>query len=102
VNDLTQQASGFRSNRGNFGFLEKKLHVLVCQIGQSSFQPMYSVIVCFVGPSLAKLDSSISETRGSRISRITDETMVADPDGWRTPLVHYLENSGHIADRKVR
>jgi hypothetical protein len=24
-----------------------------------------------------------------------------DPDDWRTPLVHYLENPGHIADRKV-
>jgi hypothetical protein len=28
-------------------------------------------------------------------------TMV-DLDDWRTPLVHYLENSGHIAKRKVR
>jgi hypothetical protein len=25
-----------------------------------------------------------------------------DPDDWRTPLVRYLENSGHIANRKVR
>jgi small nuclear ribonucleoprotein (snRNP)-like protein len=25
VNDLVQQASGFRSNQGNFGFLEEKL-----------------------------------------------------------------------------
>jgi hypothetical protein len=25
----------------------------------------------------------------------------ADPDDWRTPLVHYLENLGHIVDRKV-
>jgi hypothetical protein len=43
------------------------------------------------------------ETEGFRISRITDElskTMMADPDDWRTPQVRYLENPGHIADRK--
>jgi hypothetical protein len=28
--------------------------------------------------------------------------MTVDPDDWRTPLVHYLENPGHIADRKVQ
>jgi hypothetical protein len=28
--------------------------------------------------------------------------MTAEPDDWRTPLVRYLENSGHIVDRKVR
>jgi hypothetical protein len=27
--------------------------------------------------------------------------MTTDLDDWRTPLVHYLENPGHIADRKV-
>jgi ribonuclease HI len=32
ANDLAQQASGFRSNRGKFSFLEKP-DVLVCQIG---------------------------------------------------------------------
>jgi hypothetical protein len=36
ANDLAQQASGFRSNRGKFGFLEKT-NVLVCQTGQFSF-----------------------------------------------------------------
>jgi hypothetical protein len=30
------------------------------------------------------------------------ETMMTNPDDWRTPLVRYLENPGHIADRKVR
>jgi hypothetical protein len=25
-----------------------------------------------------------------------------DPDDWRTPLVRYLENPGHIAGSKVR
>jgi hypothetical protein len=28
--------------------------------------------------------------------------MTTNPDDWRTPLVHYLENPGHIADTKVR
>jgi hypothetical protein len=53
----------------------------------------------------AKLDSPVSETKGSGISRTTDETSkmrMTDPDDWRTPLVHYLENSGHIADKKVQ
>jgi hypothetical protein len=27
---------------------------------------------------------------------------MAGPDDWRTPLVHYFENPGHIADRNVR
>jgi hypothetical protein len=25
-----------------------------------------------------------------------------DPDDWRTHMVHYLENPGYIADRKIR
>jgi hypothetical protein len=32
----------------------------------------------------------------------SSKTMTIDPDDWRTPLVCYLENLGHIADRKVR
>jgi ribonuclease HI len=36
VNDLTQQASGFQSNRGKFGFLGK-LDVSVYQTGWSGF-----------------------------------------------------------------
>jgi hypothetical protein len=28
--------------------------------------------------------------------------MTTDPDDWRTPLVRYLENPGHIANRKVQ
>jgi hypothetical protein len=27
---------------------------------------------------------------------------MADPDDWRTTLVHYLENPGRIANRKVQ
>jgi hypothetical protein len=66
---------------------------------------MCSATVCSVGASLPKSDSPVSETGGSRISRITDESskmMMTDPDDWSTPLVHYLENPGHIVDRKVR
>jgi hypothetical protein len=51
-----------------------------------------------------KLDCLVSETGGSRIFRTSDKTSkttMAGPDDWRTPLVRYLENPGHIADRKV-
>jgi hypothetical protein len=64
---------------------------------------MCSVTVCSIGPIPAKLEGQVSETGGSRISRITDEsskTTTVDPDDWRTPLVRYLENPGHIVDRK--
>jgi hypothetical protein len=30
------------------------------------------------------------------------KTTTAEPDDLRTPLVHYLENSDHIANRKVQ
>jgi hypothetical protein len=66
---------------------------------------MCNAIVYSVGSSLAKLDSPISETGGFGISMIMDEsseTTTTDPDNWWTPLVRYLENSGHIADKKVR
>jgi ribonuclease HI len=88
VNDLAQQASGFWSNRENFGFLEKS-DVLVCQIRQSGFWPMCSATNCSAGPSSTKLDGPVSETGGSRISRIFDEaseTTMADPDDWKTLL----------------
>jgi hypothetical protein len=101
---LAQQASGFRSNRGKFSFLEKP-DVLICQTGQSSFRPMCSAIVCSIGSSPAKLDSLASEIGGSKISRISDkssETMTTVPDDWRTLLVCYLKNPDHITDRKVR
>jgi hypothetical protein len=56
-------------------------------------------------PSSSKPNSLVSETRGSKIFRTLDkssEIMTADPNDWRTPLVCYLENPDHIADRKVR
>jgi ribonuclease HI len=103
ANDLAQQASGFRSNREKINFLEKP-DVPVCQTGQSGFRPIHNAMVCSIEPSLAKPDVLVSETEGSRISRISNEaskTTTVDPDDWRTPLVRYLENHGHVADRKV-
>jgi hypothetical protein len=82
----------------------EKPDVLVYQIGQSSFQLMHNAIICSAEPSSAKSDGPVSKTRWSGISRIMDESskmMTSDPD-WRTLLVHYLENPGHIANRKVR
>jgi hypothetical protein len=104
ANDLVLQASSFWSNWGKFGFWEK-LDVLVCQTGQSSFWLVHNAKICSAEPSSTKLDVSVSKTEGSKISRILDkssETMMADPDDWRTPLVRYLENPNHIANRKVR
>jgi hypothetical protein len=60
---------------------------------------MHNTTICST-----KLDGLVFETGGSRISRTLDEmskTMMVDPNDWRTPLVHYLENPIHIADRKV-
>jgi hypothetical protein len=83
----------------------EKLDVPVCQIGCSDFWPICSATICSAEPSSATPDCSISETEGSRIFRTSDESskmMTANPDDWRTPLVRYLENPGHIANRKVR
>jgi hypothetical protein len=66
---------------------------------------VHSATVYSAEPSSAKPDVLIPETRGSKISKISDEgskMMMADPDDWRTPMVRYLENPGHIADRKVK
>jgi ribonuclease HI len=105
ANDLAQQESGFRANRGKFGFLGK-LDAPVCQTGHSGFQPVHSATICSVESNSTKPDPLIYETGGvSRISRTSDETSkitTAGPDDSRTPLVHYLKNPGHIADRKVR
>jgi hypothetical protein len=83
----------------------EKPDVPVYQTGGSGFWPMHIVEICSVEPGLAKLDDSVSETGGSGISRNSkesSETMMVDPDDWRTPLVCYLEYPGHIADRKVQ
>jgi hypothetical protein len=66
---------------------------------------MCSAIFCSIGPSPAQPDSPVFETGWSGISRSSDEsseTMMVDPDDWRTPLVCYLGNPGHITDRKVQ
>jgi hypothetical protein len=66
---------------------------------------VHSARICSTEPNSAEPDNPVSETGGSRISRTTGETSkttTTGPDDWRTPLVYYLENPGHIADRKVR
>jgi hypothetical protein len=65
---------------------------------------MHSTKICSAEPCSAKPDSSVSETGRFEISRTSSkssETMTADPDDWRTPMVCYLENPDHIVDRKV-
>jgi hypothetical protein len=83
----------------------KKLDVPVCQTEQSGFQPVYSTRICSTEPNSAESDSPIYETGGSGISRTSSETSkttTAGPDDCRTPLICYLENPSHIADRKVQ
>jgi hypothetical protein len=66
---------------------------------------MHSATVYSAKPSSTKPNVPISEIEGSEIPRISDEAskmMMIDPDDWRRALVRYLENSGHIADRKVQ
>jgi hypothetical protein len=85
-------------------FLIKSRKWFSKKIGCCGFQSMHSATICYAEPSLAKLDGLIFETRGSEVSRNSDESSemtAADPDDWRTPSVCYLENLGHIHDRKV-
>jgi hypothetical protein len=63
---------------------------------------MQSVEICSVEPSSAKSDDPVLETRGSEISKSLDNLGETTTDDWRTPLVRYLENPGHIVDKKVR
>jgi hypothetical protein len=91
-------------NRGNFGFLEKP-DVPIFQTGQSDFWPMHNATVYSAKPSFAEPDIPVFETGASRISGISDEAskmMTANHDDWRTPLVRYLENPGHISNRKAQ
>jgi hypothetical protein len=84
-------------------YVLEKLDVSISQTGWSSVWPMQSAKICSAEPRSAKPDGSISQTEGSRISRSLDnlcEMMMVEPDDWRTLLIHYLENSGHIANRK--
>jgi hypothetical protein len=66
---------------------------------------MYGVQICSADSRATKPDGPVSKTRGSKISRSSDnlgETMMTEPNDWRTPRVHYLEIPGHITDRKVQ
>jgi hypothetical protein len=66
---------------------------------------MHSAKICSAEPSSAQPNILVSETRGFEISRTSDkssETMTANPDDWRTSPISYLENPGHIVDRKVQ
>jgi hypothetical protein len=66
---------------------------------------MHSVTIYSAELSSAKPDGLVSESGGSKNFRNSDETsemMMVDPDDWRTPLVRYLENPSHIANRKFR
>jgi hypothetical protein len=103
TNDLAQQAPGFWSNRGKM-YVLKKSDVPVSQTEWFSFWLMQGVEICSAETSLAKPDGPVSKTGGSAISRNSEElgkTTTTKPNDWRTPLVHYLEDPGHIADRKV-
>jgi hypothetical protein len=86
-------------------FFVKKPNVPICQTGWSGFWPMHSVTIYSAELSSAKPDGLVSESGGSKNFRNSDETsemMMVDPDDWRTPLVRYLENPSHIANRKFR
>jgi hypothetical protein len=66
---------------------------------------MHGTKICYAEPSSVKPDVLKSKIGGSGISRGSDdldETATAEPEGWRTPLTHYLENSGHDIYTKVR
>jgi hypothetical protein len=62
---------------------------------------MHNTKICSVELSSAKPDALESETGGFDISRGLDdlgETVMAEPVDWRTPLICYLENPGHVID----
>jgi hypothetical protein len=68
VNDLTQQASSFQSNREKLYVLEKS-DVPVYQTKWYGFWPMHSVGICSVEPSSVKSDGLVSKTKGAGISK---------------------------------
>jgi hypothetical protein len=66
---------------------------------------MYNAEIYSAEPSSAKPDVLESESEGFGISRSLDdlgETAIVEPEDWRTPIVCYLENPGHVTDRKVQ
>jgi hypothetical protein len=53
---------------------------------------MHNAKICSAELSSAKLNGPVSETGGSKISRILDEsseTTMTNIDDWRTPVVRY-------------
>jgi hypothetical protein len=61
--------------------------------------------ICSAESNSAKPDGAASKTGSFRISQSLDdlgETTMTEVDDWRTLLIRYLENPGHISDRKVR
>jgi hypothetical protein len=66
---------------------------------------MHSAKIYSAEQSSAKSDFSKLETGGSGIYRGLDDLgkiAAAKPVDWRTPLIHYLENLGHVIDTKVQ
>jgi hypothetical protein len=52
---------------------------------------MHNAKICYAEPSSAKLDVTKLETRGSSISRGSndlDEIVTAEPEYWSTPLIN--------------
>jgi hypothetical protein len=72
MNNLAQEAPGFRSNRGKL-YVLRKLDVSICHSGCSGLQPMHRAKICSTEPNLTKLDVPKSETGGSGISRSSDD-----------------------------
>jgi hypothetical protein len=58
VNDLAQQASGFRSNQGKLYFLEK-LDVPISQTGWFDFRLMQGAEICYVESNSAKSNGPV-------------------------------------------
>jgi hypothetical protein len=66
---------------------------------------MHSAKICSAEQSSAKPDVPELEIRGSGISRGLDDLgkiAAAEPVDWRTHLIHYLDNLGHVIDTKVQ
>jgi hypothetical protein len=65
---------------------------------------MHIAKICSTEPSSTKPDVPDSEAGGSGISRGSDdlaETVAVEPMDWRTLLILYLDNPGHVIDTKV-
>jgi hypothetical protein len=65
---------------------------------------MHNAEICSIEPSSTKLNVLKSKIRGSGISNSSDdlcEIATTEHEDWRIPLVSYLENHGHVTNRKV-